>query len=261
MGLGWSSRSHAEEVRALHRGLNLGMRHIDTPSSYDISRGAKVVAEVLAGRRQEVFLSCRIAKVHASRTGTVKACESCLQLLETDVIDLLLLDGESDYPLEDTISAFQELRDAGMIHHWGVSGFPIAKLEDCERMAPGENVLNEVYYNLEYRDIEYEMQAWTRERGILIMARSPLHEPCYGHILRRTEALKAVAARHGATGEQAALAWCVRNPGVVTSVVSKSCVQVLASAVAADMQLTDEDVAELDAAYPAASEPKGFWIG
>jgi len=244
--MGESRRSRAQEVRALQLGLELGMNLIDTAEMYASGDAEEVVGEAIAGRRDGVFLVSKVLPQNASRKGTVKACERSLKRLGVETIDLYLLHWPGEHPLADTIAAFRELRDSGKIRHWGVSNLRMDDLAECERIAPGENATNQVLYNLQRRGIEADMVPWCLPRGVLIMAYSPLDQ---GR-LRKPRQLKAVAARHNATPEQVALAWSVRNEGVVTIPKSSNETRLRQNAAAAELLLTPQDLAELDEAFP-----------
>jgi len=249
--MGESRRSRGQEVRALQLGLALGMNLIDTAEMYASGDAEEVVGEAIAGRRDGVFLVSKVLPQNASRKGTVKACERSLKRLGVETIDLYLLHWPGEHPLADTIAAFQELRDSGKIRYWGVSNLRMDDLAECERIAPGENATNQVLYNLQRRGIEADMVPWCLPRGVLIMAYSPLDQ---GR-LRKPRQLKAVAARHNATPEQVALAWSVRNEGVVTIPKSSNETRLRQNAAAAELLLTPQDLAELDEAFPPPDGP------
>ena len=249
--MGESRRSRAQEVRALQLGLELGMNLIDTAEMYASGDAEEVVGEAIAGRRDGVFLVSKVLPQNASRKGTVKACERSLKRLGVETIDLYLLHWPGEHPLADTIAAFRELRDSGKIRHWGVSNLRMDDLAECERIAPGENATNQVLYNLQRRGIEADMAPWCRQRGVLVMAYSPLDQ---GR-LRKPKQLKAVAARHNATTEQVALAWSVRNEGFITIPKSSNEARLRQNAAAAKLLLTPQDLAELDEAYPPPRGP------
>ncbi len=249
--MGEARRTRTQEVRALQLGLELGMNLIDTAEMYASGGAEEVVGEALAGRRDGVFLVSKVLPQNASRKGTLKACERSLKRLGVETIDLYLLHWPGDHPLADTIAAFQELRESGKIRYWGVSNLRMDDLAECERIAPGENATNQVLYNLQRRGIEADMVPWCLQRGVLIMAYSPLDQ---GR-LRKPKQLKAVAARHNATPEQVALAWSVRNSGFITIPKSSNEKRLRQNAAAAELVLTPQDQAELDEAFPPPRGP------
>jgi diketogulonate reductase-like aldo/keto reductase len=249
--MGEHSRRRADEVIALRRGLDLGMTLIDTAEMYASGGAEEVVGDAVVGRRDQVFLVSKVLPQNASRHGTLTSCERSLKRMGVERIDLYLLHWPGPFPLADTIASFQELREDGKIRYWGVSNFTVGELEQCEKIAPGENATNQVLYNLQRRGTEADMQGWCRGHGISIMAYSPLDQGG----LRKPKELKEVARRHGVSIEQVALAWSVRNEGFITIPKSSNVKHVESNAVAADLVLTRQDLVELDDAFPPPIGP------
>ncbi len=233
----------AQEIAALRLGIELGMSLIDTAEMYGEGRAEEVVAEAIAGQRDQVFLVSKVYPHNASRAGVPKACERSLQRLRTDVIDLYLLHWQGGTPVAETAEAFEALRDAGKIRHWGVSNF------DADDMAevPAECFTDQVLYNLGARGIEYDLLPWCGGRGMPVMAYSPVGQ---GGRMLRSPALQAVASRHGVTPAQIAIAWTLREPGVVAIPKAADAAHVRQNAAAGSIVLQKEDLVELDAAFP-----------
>jgi diketogulonate reductase-like aldo/keto reductase len=192
-------------------GFDLGMNLIDTAEMYGSGRSEELVAEVIAGRRGEIYVVSKVLPENASRRGTVKACERSLRRLKTDYLDLYLLHWRGSVPLEETLEAFTTLRDGGFIRHFGVSNFDRADFDEGASLPGGADIAaNQVLYNLEQRGVEFELLPWCRERGIPLMAYSPLGSD--SRRLRTHPVLKKLAARLGATPARVALAWLLRQP-------------------------------------------------
>jgi diketogulonate reductase-like aldo/keto reductase len=243
----------AQEVAALQHGLDLGVALVDTAELYGDGGAEEIVAEAIAGRRDRVFLVSKVLPSNASRSGTVAACERSLRRLRTDRIDLFLLHWRGETPLAQTVEAFEALVRAGKIRGWGVSNLDPGDMEELRRVPGGARVqTDQVLYNPSRRGIELDLLPWCRAQGIPIMAYSPIEQ---GRILRR-RALRDVAARHGATPAQVALAWALRGDGVCAIPKASSRAHVEENRGALDLRLTDQDLAEIDRAFPAPSEPK-----
>lgn len=135
--MGEDPRRRAEEVAALQLGLDLGMTLVDTAEMYASGGAEAIVAEAIAGRRQEVFIVSKVLPTNATRRGVHKACEASLARLRTDVIDLYLLHWRGSVPLSETIEAFEELKAAGKIRHWGVSNFDTDDMEELLGLSAG----------------------------------------------------------------------------------------------------------------------------
>lgn len=246
--MGESRASVADEVRALQTGIDLGMTLIDTAEMYADGGAELVVGEAIEGRRDTVFLVSKVLPSNASRKGTIAACEESLKRLGTDRIDLYLLHWRGRYPLADTVAACEQLKMEGKIGAWGVSNFDVDDMEELLTVPGGANVAtNQVLYNLARRGIEFDLLPWSDRRGMPIMAYSPLDE---GRLLHHP-VLARIAAGHGATAAQIALAFVLSRPNVIAIPKSGSAARVQENRKAADLKLTAEDMAALDAAFPA----------
>ncbi|ESY83526.1 hypothetical protein X740_00495 [Mesorhizobium sp. LNHC221B00] len=253
--MGEDIRRRGDEVAALKLGLDLGVTLIDTAEMYASGGAEEVVAEAIAGRRAEVFLVTKVLPSNASRAGVQRACENSLKRLATDRIDLYLLHWPGSVPLAETVEAFEALKKAGKIRHWGVSNFDIEEMEDLAGLPNGGNVqTNQVLYNLVRRGLEFDLAPWSRKRGIPLMAYSPVEQGA----LARNARLDAVAARHGATAAQIALAWVMQQEGVIAIPKASSQEHVRQNFAALDIKLTGEDLADLDRAFPPPTRKRGL---
>ena len=235
-----------EEAAALRLGLDLGMTLIDTAEMYGEGGAEEVVAEAIAGRRQEVFLVSKVYPHNAGGRKLEAACERSLKRLRVETLDLYLLHWRGSIPLAETVEGFERLRAAGKIRRWGVSNLDV---EDLEELGPAlaDCATDQVLYNLENRGIEYDLLPFCRRRDMPVMAYTPVGQ---GGALLRNRALNAVAARHGATPAQVAIAWTLRSPGVISIPKAADPEHVRQNAKAREIVLTEQDQAELDAAFP-----------
>ncbi len=245
--MGEDRNRREDEIAALRHGLDLGMTLIDTAEMYANGMSEVIVGEAIAGRRDEVFLVSKVLPSNASRFGTIRACEGSLRRLDTDVIDLYLLHWIGGEPLDETIEAFERLREEGKIRHWGVSNFD---QPDCEALfaLPGgaAAAANQVLYNVSRRGIEFNLLPWSRSHGLPVMAYSPIEQ---GRVLRHP-ALSAIAQRHGTTPAQVALAFVLRQPGIIAIPKAATKDHVDANRAACDLTLEAEDLAAIDLAFP-----------
>lgn len=252
-GMGEQARRAADEALALRRGLDLGMTLIDTAEMYGDGGAEEVVADAIAGRRNEVFLVSKVLPENASRRGTVDACERSLRRLGTDRIDLYLLHWQGSVPLSETLAAFEQLVEAGKIRAWGVSNFDTDDMEDLAELPEGKAcATNQVLYNLTRRGIEFDLLPWCRKRHVPVMAYSPIEQ---GRMLGHP-ALKSIAGRHEATPAQVALAWLLNQPDVLVIPKATNPAHVRDNRAALDLVLTKEDLADLEKAFPSPSRKK-----
>ena len=241
--MGEKASAHADEVAALRLGLDLGMTLIDTAEMYAHGGAEQVVADAIEGRRDEAFIVSKVLPSNASRSGVAKACENSLRRLKTDRIDLYLLHWRGGVPLAETVAAFEDLKASGKIRHWGVSNLDTDDMKELMSVADGQNVqTNQLLYNLSRRGIEFDLLPWSRQRGIPVMAYSPIEQGALGD----DDALLAIADRLGITAAQLALAWVMRQDGVIAIPKAVQPDHVRANRAAADVKLSETDLAELD---------------
>jgi diketogulonate reductase-like aldo/keto reductase len=183
-GMGEKRAQFDAEVAALKLGLDLGITLIDTAEMYGEGGAETVIAEAIAGRRDDACLVSKVYPHNASQRGAVAACERSLKRLKTDYLDLYLLHWRESVPLEETLDAFQALKRAGKIRDYGVSNFEVSDMEEARRLPGGEDIVtNQVFYNLSHRGVEWDLLPWSRMRGLPVMAYSPQvtfrrHSPC-----------------------------------------------------------------------------------
>jgi diketogulonate reductase-like aldo/keto reductase len=240
------------EVAALRLGLDVGMALIDTAEMYGEGGAEEVIAEAIAGRRPDVFLVSKVYPHNATRTGAVEACERSLRRLKTEYLDLYLLHWRGAAPLTETFDAFRSLKRAGKIRDYGVSNFDHDDMAESSNIPGGDEIVtDQVLYNLARRGIEWDLLPWCRERAISIMAYSPIDRSrsTRGGMLGNPH-LKSIASRHGATPAQVALAWLLQQENVIVIPKAGQEPHVRENRAALDLRLTDEDLADLDHAFP-----------
>ncbi|HKA14815.1 MAG TPA: aldo/keto reductase [Myxococcota bacterium] len=245
----------AAAVAALQRGLDAGMTHVDTAEMYGAGAVERLVGEAIAGRRGEVFLASKVLPENASRRGTVQACERSLARLRTDHLDLYLLHWPGDHPLEETVAAFESLREAGKIRAWGVSNFAVDELAGVVRIAgSGRVACNQVLYHLRERAIEHEVIPFCARHAIAVVAYSPFGS---GRFPARDRTLRAIADRHGASPHQVALRYLVREPNVFAIPKAARAEHAVENAGASEIELTDDDVRRIERAFPRGRRRRG----
>jgi len=247
-------------VAALRRGLDLGMTHIDTAEMYGSGRAEEIVAEAIAGRRDEVFLVSKVLPGNASRAGTIKACDQTLKRLKTDRLDCYLLHWRESIPLADTLAGFDALIAAGKIKSWGVSNFDVEDLEEMQGLA-GKGVIacNQVLYHLEERAIEHKVIPWCEDNGVAVVGYSPFGTrgfPAAG--TKGGRVLAEIAAAHGATPRAIALAFLTRRPSLCAIPKASDAAHTADNARAGALTLTEAEIGRLDAAFPLKGAPRSL---
>ena len=236
------------EVKALKLGLDLGVRLIDTAEMYGEGGAEEVVAEAIAGRRDEVFIVSKVYPHNASRKGTVAACERSLKRMKIEKIDLYLLHWRGSIPLAETVEAFEGLKAGGKVRHWGVSNFDTDDMEELLALPQGGNcAANQVLYHPGQRGIEWSLLEMCRKGGIPVMAYSPLGQ---GAVLRNA-ALAKIAGKHGVAPATVAIAWTLRHDHVISIPKASKEPHVRDNAKAEALRLDADDLKALDQAFPA----------
>lgn len=251
--MGDSAAKRTDEVAALKYGLDLGIRLIDTAEMYGDGGAEEVVGAAIAGRRDEVFVVSKVYPHNASRRGAVAACERSLKRLGTDRLDLYLLHWRGSVPLEETLAAFTKLELDGKIRHFGVSNLGLGDMQELWKLAGASDIqTNQLLYNLTRRGIEADLLPWLRERGIPVMAYSPIEQ---GRLVHDRK-LAAFAEQRGVTAAQAALAWLLRTDDVIVIPKSTRPERIEENVKALEIRLSESDLAELDRLFPRPTKPR-----
>ena len=245
-------------IAALRAGLNAGMSHIDTAEMYGSGVVEEWVGEAISGRRDEVFLVSKVLPEHASFPQTKAACEKSLRRLRTEFLDLYLLHWIGSIPLEETFRAFEDLRVSGKIRHFGVSNFDVQELEQAEAIAGSGRIgCDQVLYHLLQRAIEHAVLPWCRAHRLAVVAYSPFGSGRFpDESSQGGRALAEIARSHHATPRQVALRFLVRDPNVFAIPMTSDPKHARENAAAAELNLTDEEISRIDAAFPHRPKSK-----
>jgi len=232
------------------------MNHIDTAEMYD--EAEEIVADAVAGCRDEVFLVSKVLPQNASHAGVIAACERSLARLRTDRLDCYLLHWRGQHPLADTIAAFEQIKIEGKILSWGVSNFDVPDLEEVLKLAGnGSLTCNQVLYNLQERAVEHEVLPWCIEHGVAVVAYSPFGRgtlPGPGTAAGRV--LEEIAATRGATPHQVAVGFVTHRPSIFVIPKAVRHEHVVENAGASGLKLSEAELARLDAVFPRGPRPR-----
>ncbi len=266
--MGENARSRKDEVAAVRLGIELGMTLIDTAEMYGEGGAEEVVADAIEGQRDRVFVVTKVYPHNASRTELPKACERSLKRLRIDAIDLYLLHWrERNSRLAETVETFEKFRRAGKIKRWGVSNFDVEDMKELWSVENGMNcAANQVLYNLENRQIEFDLLPFVQQHSItaspartndklVVMAYSPVG---HGRGLLESATLKNIAKRHDATTSQIALAWVLRQPGMIAIPKASKEKHVRDNARSIEIKLTNQDFDDLDREFPPPKSEKSL---
>ena len=252
--MGEARRARTAEIAAVKLALEIGYRLIDTAEMYGDGGSEEVVGAATqqalqAGdiKRDELTIVSKVLPSHAGHADVLRACERSLKRLQLDVIDLYLLHWRGSAPLQQTIAAFEQLRNEGRIRNWGVSNFDTADMRELWSLPAGSNcVANQVYYSASERGTEFDLLPWHREHRVVTMAYSPIDQGA----LAGDKTLATIGRRHGVSASNTALAWVMQQPGVIAIPMSRSGPHLRENFAAASIELSAEDLAQIDAKFP-----------
>ncbi len=255
--LGEETPRQAAEVASLRLALDMGWRVFDTAEMYADGGAEAVLGQALAQslrgglRREELFVVSKVLPENASPAAMRAAVESSLRRLQIDQLDLYLLHWRGAVPLADTLHGFEQLQRRGLIRHWGVSNFDAAAMRELRALPGGAAcAANQVYYSLSQRGVEFDLLPWMRLQQMPLMAYCPVDQGALaGH-----PALQPLAERHRATPAQVALAWMLRQPGVMAIPKAVQALHLRHNLAAARLQLDAADLALIDQAF---APPRG----
>ncbi|MCQ9426364.1 aldo/keto reductase [Pseudomonas sp. LJDD11] len=243
--MGEKSHQRSDEIAALCQGIGQGMTLIGTAQMYPDGGAGEGGAHAIRGQRDKLFIVSKVYPFNASKQGTAKACEASLRRLGTEHIDLYLLHWRGQYPLAETVQAFERLREQGKIGAWGVSNFDVSDLLELD---DSRCASNQVLYNPSQRGIEFDLLPWAADRHLPLMAYCPIGQ---GGDLLWHPALQAVARRHNATPAQVSLAWVLRQDNMIAIPKAVNPEHIRQNVAALDIRLSEQDLADLDRAWPA----------
>lgn len=246
-----------EAIAALRAGLDAGMTHIDTAEIYGSGRVEELVAEAIAGRRDEVFLVSKVSPQNASYEGVLRACDRSLRRLKTERLDLYLLHWPSRYPIEETVRGFEQLGTDGKIGFFGVSNFDIDGLQQALSAAgPRRIACNQVLYHLQERAIEHAVLPWCERHEVTVVAYSPFGSGDFPSPRSAAgKVLTEIADAYGATPHQVALAFLLRHPSVFTIPNASKVAHARDNAAAGEVRLSPDELQRIDEAFPRGKPP------
>jgi diketogulonate reductase-like aldo/keto reductase len=241
-------------IEALRTGLELGLTHVDTAEMYGSGRAEELVGEAIEGRRMEVFLTSKVLPSNASYEGTLRACETSLQRLRTNQLDLYLLHWESRHPIAETMRAMEKLVADGLVRYIGVSNFDVPQVRSAQQALRHHRLAcNQVLYHLGDRGIERKLIPYCAREGIAVIGYSPFGSDRGFPSAKSAggRVLDSIATRHKATARQVVLQFLIRRSGVFTIPKSSDPSHTRENSASLDFELTSEEMAAIDRAFPA----------
>lgn len=251
--MGENASQRRAEVAALRAGLDLGLRLVDTAEMYADGGAEEVVGEALQGLRDKAYLVSKVYPWNAGGKKAIAACEASLRRLKTDYLDLYLLHWRGGFSLAETVEVMETLVDQGKIRSWGVSNLDYDDMQELMQVAGGDAcAANQVLYHLASRGIEHSLLPWCQQQKMPLMAYCPLAQA--GRLrsgLLNNEVVNQIAYAHRATAAQILLAWVISHQGVIAIPKAARIQHVEENAAALAITLSAQELASLDATFPA----------
>ncbi|MGA7201413.1 MAG: aldo/keto reductase [Candidatus Cybelea sp.] len=240
-----------EARRAIERGIELGMTHLDTAEMYGAGAVEQFLGEAIRGfPREKLFIATKVLPSNATYQGTLEAAQRSLERLRCDYLDLYLLHWPGSHPLEETMHALEALVERGTTRFVGVSNFETDLMLEAASYLRVPLACNQVLYHLGERGIEHDLIPAARQRGIAIVAYTPFGRGGFLRAAKGRAVLESVARKHGATPRQVALAFLTREQNVFAIPKAAQVAHLEENAAAGSLTLDAGDVAAIDEAFP-----------
>jgi diketogulonate reductase-like aldo/keto reductase len=248
-----------EAKRALRRGIELGMVHVDTAEMYGDGAAERLVGEAIAGLpREHLFLVSKVLPSNATYDGTIRACEAALKRMRVDYLDCYLLHWRGSVPLGETMRALEKLVRDGKTRALGVSNFDVADLEEARAALESEPIAcNQILYHLRERTAEEHEMPYCREHGIAVVGYTPFGRGDWTDGLGES-VIENVAGKHGVTPHAVILAFLTRQPINFVIPKSSTVAHVEENAAAGDLHLDTADIAAIEEAFPVRRRRGGL---
>ena len=273
----WVGIDDAQSTRAVQAAFEAGITTFDTAAAYGKGHSERILGASLAGVRTDVILATKVFANRLQFNQVIESCHQSLKNLKTDYIDLYQIHwpagafGTRAVPIEETLAAMNELKEQGKIRAIGVSNFSCAQLEEATRYARIDSIQSP--YSLFWRHIEGDIMSYCRENNISILAYSPMAQGLltgkftqnhkfekgdhrkknrlfrpdnFRRAQKALDGLRPIAEKNAASLAQLALAWVVSHAGTCAIAGARSADQVFPNARAADLILSEKDLARMD---------------
>jgi len=264
MNMGDKADTFDQEVQAIRTGIDNGVQLIDTAEMYGSGNAEKLVGSAMKPyAREELFLISKVLPSNASKKDLPVSLDRSLKRLETDYIDLYLLHWKEEVPLEETVEALEKARNQGKIKAWGVSNLDVDDLEHVIHSPGGENCkANQVRYNVANRGTEFDLVPMMAKYDMPVIAYSPIDRgDSFEANLTKQQVLKDIAEKHEADVFQVLLAWAIRDGQTIAIPQSSNPDHVVNNIKAAEIELTEQDLKQIDTVYPkpTSKQPLALW--
>lgn len=248
---------HEQEREAILYAANSGTMLIDTAEMYGEGLSEQLIGDAIRDiPRDSVFVVSKVYPHNASKKKMRTSCLNTLKRLGIEYLDLYLLHWRGAVPLLETVAAFEELKQEGLIRAWGVSNFDVSDMEELWDVPGGDAcTTNQVMYHIGSRGVEYDLLPWMQEKEVPLMAYCPLaHSAAYRKRITDNQVMQDIAEKHSASVFQIMLAFLARQNNVIAIPKASSIEHVKHNLASLQIQLTEEDLKQMNAEFPAPTE-------
>lgn len=266
LNMGDNPGKRAQEINAIQMGLDHGVQVIDTAEMYGSGNSEQLVGKAIKpylNDRDNLFIISKVLPSNASKEQLPISLNKSLNRLGLDYLDLYLLHWHVNVPLIETVEALEKAKDEGKIKAWGVSNLDTEKMERVLNFPNGKHcATNQVRYNLASRGLEYDLLPLMQKNDMPLIAYGPVNrKDSSGTKIAGKKELGRIAQRHHADVYQILLAWCIKNGETIAIPQSSNPDHVLSNIKASQIQLTDQDLMEIDKIYPrpVSKTPLALW--
>jgi len=275
----WTGIDDNQSEKAIHAAMDAGITTFDTAEEYGKGHSERVLGKALKGRRDKVNILTKVFANHLAYDQVIAACGRSLKNLGTDYLDLYQIHWPSGsfrskvIPIEETMEALMELKNAGKIRSIGVSNFSLDQLQTACEIGPIDSL--QPPYSLLWRHVEGDLMDWCQENHVTILAYSPMaqglltgkfgpdhqfdkgdhrkanrlfHPDVYPRVQDTVAALRPIAQEKGISMAQLALAWVTAKPGVCAIAGARNAQQATDNAKAGDLVLGTDELDRMDRA-------------
>ena len=274
----WVGIEDAQIIKAIQAAFEAGITTVDTAEVYGNGHSEQIVAQALSDVRDQVTYASKVFANHLKYDQVIEACEGSLKNLKTDYLDLYQIHWPSGafnsevVPIEETMSALNQLKEQGKIRAIGVSNFSGTQLEEASQYGRIDSL--QPPYSLFWRQVEKDAMPYCVENNISILAYSSLAQGLltgkferghkfeegdnraknklfngenYERAQQALDKLRPIAERHHCSLSQLSLAWLIAQPQTNAIAGARNAEQPSQNAKAADVKLSADELQEIDA--------------
>lgn len=240
-----------KDITTIRRAIELGVNRFDTAESYAEGYAEEIIGKAIKGfNRSTLFLASKVAPSNLDYDNVLKSAEGSMKRLGTDYLDLYMIHKPNhDIDIKDTLRAFDRLVEENLVKNIGVSNFNVESLKRAEETSKNKIVLNQVHYNLLFREpVLGGVLDYCQDNDVFMEAWRPLQQ---GNLSRPgIKILDELCRKYDKTQSQVALNWLLVQENVITTVKTGDLEHLTDNLGAIGWEMDRSDVDLLTASFP-----------